>query len=98
MKTVTAISRRNWRPRVGWGVPVAWLTLCAVWSSTLLAIKIVLRDVPPTSFVAIRFRIAFIVLLAGSIGSSRLPPLPRDDHADLAITGVVRVTVNDPVL
>src|SRR5207249_1477777 len=98
MKTVTAISRRNWRPRVGWGVPVAWLTLCAVWSSTWLAIKIGLRDLPPISFVAIRFLIAIIVLLAVSIGRTRLLPLRRNDYAVLAITGVLMFAVNYTLL
>ena len=98
MKPVTAISRRNWRPRVGWGVPVAWLTLCAVWSSTWLAIKIGLRDLPPISFVAIRFLIAIIVLLAVSIGRTRLLPLRRNDYAVLAITGVLMFAVNYTLL
>src|SRR5205807_160580 len=48
--------------RIGWRIPAAWLTLCIVWSSTWLAIKIGLRDLPPISFVAIRFLIAIIVL------------------------------------
>src|SRR3989475_8915243 len=98
MKTVTAISRRNWRPRVGWGVPVAWLTLCAVWSSIWLAIKIGLRDLPPISFVAIRFLIAIAVLVAVSIGRSRLVPLRRNDYAVLAITGILMFAVNYTLL
>src|SRR5437870_13101050 len=98
MKTVAAIARGHWRPRVGWGVPVAWLTLCAVWSSTWLAIKIGLRDLPPISFVAIRFLIAIIVLLAVSIGRSRQHPLRRDDYALLAITGVLMFAVNYTLL
>src|SRR6184192_2967763 len=98
MKTVTAISRRNWQPRAGWGVPVAWLTLCAVWSSTWLAIKIGLRDLPPISFVVIRFLIAIIVLLAVSIGRTRLLPLRRNDYAVLAITGVLMFAVNYTLL
>src|SRR6058998_150040 len=98
MKTVTAISRRNWRPRVGWGVPVAWLTLCAVWSSTWLAIKIGLRDLPPISFVAIRFLIAIIVLVAVSIGRTRLLPLCRGEYVVLAITGILMFAVNYTLL
>src|SRR5215469_9047125 len=98
MKTVTTISRRNWRPQVGWGVPLAWLTLCIVWSSTWLAIKIGLRDLPPVSFVAIRFLIAIIVLLAVSIGRARLLPLRRKDYAVLAITGVLMFAVNYTLL
>jgi len=79
-------------------VPVAWLTLCAVWSSTWLAIKIGLRDLPPISFVAIRFLIAIIVLIAVSIGRVRLLPLRRNDYAVLAITGVLMFAVNYTLL
>jgi len=98
MKTESAWAKHTWQPRVGWGVPVAWLTLCAVWSSTWLAIKIGLRDLPPISFVAIRFLIAIVVLLAVSIGRSRLLPLRRNDYAVLAITGVLMFTVNYTLL
>ena len=41
METKSASVKRGWQPEAGWGVPVAWLTLCIVWSSTWLAIKIV---------------------------------------------------------
>jgi len=98
MKTITALSKHTWRPRVGWGVLVAWLTLCIVWSSTWLAIKIGLRDLPPISFVAIRFLIAIIVLVAVSIGRSRLVPLRRNDYAVLAITGILMFAVNYTLL
>src|SRR5438105_6951987 len=98
MKMESARAKRNWRPRVGWGVPVAWLTLCAVWSSTWLAIKIGLRDLPPISFVAIRFLIAIAVLLAVSIGHKRLLPLRRNDYAVLAITGILMFSVNYTLL
>ena len=98
MKTSRAWLRRHWRPKVGWGVPLAWLTLCVVWSSTWLAIKIGLRDLPPISFVAIRFLIAIIVLLAVSIGHTRLLPLRRNDYVVLAITGILMFAVNYTLL
>src|SRR5213082_320384 len=98
MTKTRPVSSRNWRPRVGWGVPVAWLTLCAVWSSTWLAIKVGLRDLPPVSFVAIRFLIAIIVLLAVSIGRTRLLPLRRCDYVVLAATGVLMFAVNYTLL
>src|ERR1700745_424667 len=91
-------SSRDWRPRVGWGVPIAWLTLCVVWSSTWLAIKIGLRDLPPISFVAIRFLIAIAVLLAVSIGRARLLPLRRSDYVVLAFTGILMFAVNYTLL
>jgi drug/metabolite transporter (DMT)-like permease len=69
-----------------------------VWSSTWLAIKVGLRDLPPISFVAIRFVIAIMVLLAVSMGRTRLLPLRRSDYAVLAITGVLMFGVNYTLL
>ncbi len=98
MKTKSAWPKRNWEPKAGWGVPLAWLTLCVVWSSTWLAIKIGLRDLPPISFVSIRFLIAIIVLITVSIGRTGLLPLRRNDYAVLAITGVLMFAVNYTLL
>src|SRR5881296_3131854 len=98
MKRKSSSPKWNWRRKTGWGVPLAWLTLCAVWSSTWLAIKIGLRDLPPISFVAIRFLIAIAALLAVSIGRSRLLPLRRNDYAVLAITGILMFAVNYTLL
>ena len=79
-------------------MPVAWVTLCIVWSSTWLAIKIGLRDLPPISFVAIRFLIAMIVLVAVSLGRTRLIPRTRNDYVVLAVTGVLMFAVNYTLL
>jgi drug/metabolite transporter (DMT)-like permease len=84
--------------KVNWRIPVAWLTLCVVWSSTWLAIKVGLRDLPPISFVAIRFLIAIAVLVAVSVGRTRLLPLRRSDYAVLAFTGVLMFAVNYTLL
>ena len=67
-----------------WRIPAAWLTLCVVWSSTWLVIKIGLLDLPPVSFVALRFVVAILVLLAISIGRARLLPSSRADYLVLA--------------
>jgi drug/metabolite transporter (DMT)-like permease len=96
-KTSVSLNKR-WRPKAGWGVPLAWLTLCVVWSSTWLAIKIGLRDLPPISFVAIRFLIAIIVLVAVSVGRTRLLPRRRSDYTVLAITGILMFAVNYTLL
>ena len=98
MKNKSASLGKRWRPKEGWGVPLAWLTLCVVWSSTWLAIKIGLRDLPPISFVAIRFLIAIGVLLAVSIGRTRLLPQRRSDYTVLAITGILMFAVNYTLL
>src|SRR5947199_5408730 len=94
MKTRSTRSRHSWQPRVGWGVPVAWLTLCVVWSSTWLVIKIGLRDLPPISYAATRFVLAVIVLVAISTGRVRLLPRQALDYAVLAFTGVLMFAVN----
>src|SRR5437588_1915157 len=91
-------SESIWRLVRRWGVPIAWLTLCVVWSSTWLVIKIGLRDLPPISFVAIRFLIAIIVLIAVSVGRVRLLPMRRSDYAVLAITGILMFAVNYTLL
>jgi drug/metabolite transporter (DMT)-like permease len=76
----------------------AFVALCIIWSSTWLAIKLGLRDLPPISFVAIRFIIAVVVLLAISVG--RVPLLPRDrgDFKLLAWTGVLMFAINYALL
>jgi drug/metabolite transporter (DMT)-like permease len=84
--------------RHDWRIPAAWLTLCVVWSSTWLAIKIGLRDLPPISFVAIRFVIAIGVLIALSIGRTRLLPHRAGDYAVLAITGILMFALNYTLL
>src|SRR3954447_16011366 len=64
-----------------WKIIAAYLTLSAVWSSTWLAIKIGLADLPPISFAGIRFLIAFVVLVAVSVGRVPLLPKGRGDWA-----------------
>jgi drug/metabolite transporter (DMT)-like permease len=81
-------------PARRWGVPVAWLTLCVVWSSTWLAIKIGLRDLPPISYAGIRFLLAIVVLFAVSAGRVGLLPRRGFDYLVLAFTGVLMFAVN----
>ena len=83
---------RRWVRR--WGVLVAWLTLCVVWSSTWLVIKIGLRDLPPISYAGIRFLIAIIVLFAVSAGRVSLLPQRGSDLLVLAFTGVLMFALN----
>ena len=76
----------------------AFVALCLIWSSTWLAIKFGLRDLPPISFVAIRFVIAVAVLLAISIGRVPLLPPRRGDFKLLAWTGVLMFCINYALL
>lgn len=84
--------------RSDWRIPAAWLTLCIVWSSTWLAIKVGLRDLPPVSFVGIRFVIAILVLLLVSVGHVALLPKRASDYIVLAFTGLLMFALNYPLL
>jgi drug/metabolite transporter (DMT)-like permease len=75
-------------------IVAAFVTLCVVWSSTWLAIKIGLRDLPPISYAGIRFVVAIVALLAVSIGRARLLPRSRAEYTILALTGVLMFSVN----
>lgn len=75
-------------------VAASFVALCVIWSSTWIAIKWGLQDLPPISFAAIRFVVAIIALLAVSVGRVRLLPRSREDWLILAFTGVVMFAVN----
>jgi drug/metabolite transporter (DMT)-like permease len=72
----------------------AWLALCVIWSSTWLAIKIGLRDLPPISFVAFRFIIAAGVLAGICAGRFRFFPRHLADYSFLAFTGILTFAIN----
>src|SRR5437868_8188812 len=80
--------------RFSLGVLGAWLALCVIWSSTWLAIKIGLRDLPPISFVAFRFIISAGVLAGICAGRFRFFPRHLADYSFLAFTGVLTFAVN----
>jgi drug/metabolite transporter (DMT)-like permease len=73
---------------------VVWLSLCGIWGSTWLGIKLGLRDLPPITFAGIRFALA--ALLLGVIIAARRVALPRSagDWRLLAYTGFLSITVN----
>jgi len=72
----------------------AWLALCMIWGSTWLFIKLGLRDLPPFTFVGIRFLLASVIL--GLVIYFRKIPLPKDrrDWQFVAWTGFLCFTVN----
>ena len=71
-----------------------WLTLCVIWSSTWIFIKLGLQDLPPMLFVGLRFVIASSVLAL--INVARRAPWPRlaSDWRLIACTGFLTFTVN----
>jgi len=66
---------------------LAYLMLCAIWGSTWLAIRVVVRDVPPLEAAAIRFLAASLLLL-GLAGTQkrRWPSTQRQWKAIAALS------------
>jgi drug/metabolite transporter (DMT)-like permease len=67
------VARSDSPPRLAYA---AWLTVCLVWGTTYLAIRIALETIPPTLVGGIRFVVAGATLgLLVRIQGGRLPPL-----------------------
>ncbi len=96
MQTASPLSPPAKTRRVSLAVIGAWIALCLIWSSTWLAIKIGLADLPPISFVAFRFLIAAAILFA--ISFRRFPMPKRGDYSLLAITGILMFGINYALL
>jgi drug/metabolite transporter (DMT)-like permease len=65
---------------------MAWLTVCLVWGTTFLAIKISLETVPPFIMSGSRYVIAGVILVALLTWRGRSLPAPRE-WTGLAILG-----------
>lgn len=78
-------------------IAAAWVALCLIWSSTWLAIKVGLEDLPPISFCALRFVIAASVLFAICLGRFPSPRRLRD-YSLLALTGFLIFGLNYALL
>lgn len=73
---------------------LVWLSLCAIWGSTWLGIKLGLRDLPPITFAGIRFALAALLLGAIVLIRRIRQPLTARDWRLLAYTGFLTITVN----
>jgi drug/metabolite transporter (DMT)-like permease len=73
---------------------LVWLTLCGIWGSTWLAIKLGLRDLPPITFAGIRFALAGAVLFVIIWLSRKNLPRSRRDWILLGYTGLLTITIN----
>lgn len=73
---------------------IVWLSLCGIWGSTWLFIKLGLDDLPPLTFAGIRFVIACSILLVIIRVRGLKLPRSRADIKLLAVTGVLSFTVN----
>lgn len=73
---------------------LVWLTLCLIWSTTWIFIKIGLDDLPPISFAAVRFIAAVLILLPIVLRLKVEVPKTRKDWIVIAVTGVLQFFIN----
>lgn len=69
-------------------VLAAYLTLCVVWGSTYLAIRIGVADLPPALFAGVRFTLAGLALLAWARWAGRPWPASARDWTTNVVTGL----------
>ncbi len=73
---------------------LVWLTLCLVWGTTWIFIKIGLADIPPITFAAARFLLAVAILLP-VIWIRNLPwPRSAAEWKLIALTGFLQFSIN----
>lgn len=73
---------------------IVWLTLCGIWGSTWLAIKLGLRDLPPLTFAGIRFALAGGVLFVIVRVTRTSLPRSKREWLLLGYTGLLSITIN----
>jgi drug/metabolite transporter (DMT)-like permease len=67
---------------------LAWATICIVWGTTYLAIRVSLETLPPGLSAGLRWLIAGSLLVAGHLATGRRLP-PRPEWPGLALIGVL---------
>lgn len=73
------------RPALTRGQVFGYIALCMIWGSTWLAIRVVVRDVPPLEAAALRFLAAGLLLLALAVAQKRRWPATREQWNALAV-------------
>jgi drug/metabolite transporter (DMT)-like permease len=71
----------------------AFALCCAIWGSTWLAIRVVVRDIPPFRAAAIRFVIAAAILLVVAVAQKLPLPANRHEWRVIAILGITMMAL-----
>ena len=72
---------------------LGYISLCLIWGSTWLAIRFVVRDVPPLEAAAIRFVVAGALLLGLAFAQRRSWPADRNQWNALAVLSLTMMAV-----
>lgn len=72
---------------------LAYLTLCLIWGTTWMAIRVLVRDVPPLWSAGVRFILAAaIMLLISAVRGSKAPQGPREWRA-VCVLGITMIAL-----
>ena len=72
---------------------LGYISLCLIWGSTWLAIRVVVRDVPPFKAAALRFVAAGVLLLAAALVQKRRWPRSRSEWTALLVLSLTMMAV-----
>lgn len=72
---------------------IVWVTLCLIWGTTWIGIKLGLEDLPPLTFAALRFLLASAILYV-LLRVQKIPLPQRSDWPLLALTGTLQFSIN----
>jgi drug/metabolite transporter (DMT)-like permease len=75
------------------GQSVGYAVLCLIWGSTWLAIRVVVRDVPPLEAAAVRFLAAAVLLLGLALAQKRSWPQTRSQWNALVVLSLTIMAV-----
>jgi drug/metabolite transporter (DMT)-like permease len=75
------------------GQLAGYIALCLIWGSTWLAIRVVVRDVPPLEAAALRFVVAGVLLLGMALAQKRRWPADSDQWTALLVLSVTIMAV-----
>ncbi len=73
----------------------AFLTVCLVWGTTYLAIRVAVETIPPLLLTAMRFIVAGLVMLAVARARGERIPTKRATLANLVVVGFLMVCVGN---
>ncbi|HEV8493184.1 MAG TPA: EamA family transporter, partial [Candidatus Angelobacter sp.] len=75
------------------GQLAGYIALCLIWGSTWLAIRVVVRDVPPLEAAALRFVVAGVLLLGMALAQKRRWPADAAQWTALVVLSVTIMAV-----
>jgi drug/metabolite transporter (DMT)-like permease len=73
----------------------AFITVCLVWGTTYLAIRVAIETIPPFTLTAIRFIVAGLVMAAIAVWRGESLPRDRNTLLNLALVGFLMVGVGN---